>query len=94
MKVSSIEKLFDNLKCVSNPQNANFDDLTFDIDKILIIRQWTHGTNDNNVESLNNSLSLTYIQNKCKNNKSLVWCIDWLAIKTVYVITEITTLMT
>ena len=29
LKVSSIERFFDNLTCVSNPQNDDLDDLNF-----------------------------------------------------------------
>ena len=56
MKVSLIKQLFDNLKCVSNSQNADFDYLPFDIDQNLITRQHIYSINGNILERLNNSL--------------------------------------
>ena len=40
--------------CVSNPQNANFDDLHFDGDEKLITRQKKYPINDDIIERLKN----------------------------------------
>ena len=58
MKVSLIERSFDNLKCGSNPQNADFDDLPFEYDQMLITRQQIYCINDNIIERLNYSLTI------------------------------------
>ena len=42
--------------CVSNPQNADFYDLSFDGDQSFITGQQIYRINDDIVESLNNSL--------------------------------------
>ena len=55
LKVSSIERSFDNLKCASNPQNDDFFDLTFVCDQRLITRRRIYIINDNILERLNNS---------------------------------------
>ena len=54
-KVGSIKRSFDNLKCGSNPQNADFGDLPFDYDQRLITRRLLYCINDNIIEMLNNS---------------------------------------
>ena len=41
-------------QCVSNHQNAYFDELPFDYDQMLITRKWIYGINDNNVYRLKN----------------------------------------
>ena len=41
--------LFDKSMCVSNNQNADFDDLTFDGDEVLIARQWLYSITDTHV---------------------------------------------
>ena len=54
LKVSLIEWLFDKLKYVSNPQNSDLCDLSFDCGKMLITRRWIYHINDWIVEILNN----------------------------------------
>ena len=51
LKVSSIKWLLDNRRYESNPRNANFDDLPFDGDEILITRGRLFCINDNIVFS-------------------------------------------
>ena len=46
LKVSLIKRSFDNLKCVSNTPNADFDYLPFDCDQRLITRQIIYSIND------------------------------------------------
>ena len=54
LKVSLSERFFDNWMCVSNHQNADFDDLTFDGDERLITTWKIYCINCDIVESLNN----------------------------------------
>ena len=54
LNVSLTKRLFDKLKCVSNPRNYNFDDLTFDCAQRLITRLRIYRINDNILEMLNN----------------------------------------
>ena len=63
LKVSSIDQLFDNLMYVRNPQNANFDDLPFDGDQVLITRQLIYRIKYGIVERLNNGLIVDVYKN-------------------------------
>ena len=56
LEYSSIEQYFDNLKCVINPQNADFDYLPFYYYQMLIARQRIYHINYNIAERLNNIL--------------------------------------
>ena len=64
LTISSIKRLFDNLKCLSNSQNANFDCLTFDCGQSMIIIQQIYCIYDNIVERLNNGLIFKVNMNK------------------------------
>ena len=86
LKVSLIERFFDEIKFVGNPLNAHFVYLDFDCDQRFITRRRIYRLNENIIESLKIIPSLTYILIKCKKNKGLVQCIDLLTIKTVHVI--------
>ena len=44
--VGLIERLFDNLMCVSNPGNANFVEFSLDGDQSLVTWQIIHRIND------------------------------------------------
>ena len=88
LRVSPIKWSFDNWMYVSNNQNANFYVLTFDDDQRLITIRLIYGINDDIVEGFKMFWSLTYIQIEYKNNKSLVWFIDRLIVKTVHVVTK------
>ena len=54
LKVSTIERAFDNWMHESNPQYSNFDRLPFDSDERLITRQQIYCINGYIVERLNN----------------------------------------
>ena len=55
-----------------NPQNDDFDDLTFDVDQSLITRKRIYRINDDIVNRLNNCLIFDiYIQIEFKKNKNL-----------------------
>ena len=54
LSVSSIERSLDNRIYESNPQNANFYDLTFDGDERLIVRRQINCKNDDIIFKLNN----------------------------------------
>ena len=45
--------IFDNLKCVINPRNTNFNDLPFDFDQRFINRRQIYCINDNIIKKLN-----------------------------------------
>ena len=47
LKVISIKQFLDNIIYESNPQNEDFDDLSFDVDERLIARQRLYCINDN-----------------------------------------------
>ena len=55
LKVSLIERSFDNLKYGINPQNDGFYDLPFDYYQRFITRQIIYRIDDNIIERLNNS---------------------------------------
>ena len=46
MNDSLTKESLDNKRYKSNPQNANFDDLTFDVEEKLIARQILYCIND------------------------------------------------
>ena len=56
LKVGYIKRSFDKIKCVSNPLNADVDDLPFYCYQRLITILKIYWINDNIVKSLNNSL--------------------------------------
>ena len=58
LEVSSIERSFDNIIYESKPLNANFDDLPFDGDEILIARLQIYDVNYDIVFRLNNGSSV------------------------------------
>ena len=64
LKVSSIERSFDKRIYESNPQNSDFDDLSFDGDERLITRRKIYRINDDVVFSLKNGSSVMYKQIK------------------------------
>ena len=88
LKVSSIERFFDNLEYVINPWNANVYYLAVHYDQRLINRRSMDRIHDYSVKRLKKVQSLMYIQNECKKNKMLVKCIYQLTIRTVHVIME------
>ena len=49
LKVSLIERFFDNLNCVSNPWNVDFDNLPFDCYQRFINIGLIYSINDNTV---------------------------------------------
>ena len=59
-----MKRLFDKSMCVSNHQNADFDDLTFDGDQRLITRKQIYCINDDILERLNNGLIVHVYKNQ------------------------------
>ena len=94
LKVSLIKRFFNNLKCESNPQNDDLNYLIFDGDQRFITRWQTHCINDNTIERLNNISIVDFYKKKDKKNRSLVWCIHQLTIKTMHLIMWISKLIT
>ena len=58
LKVSLIKRSFDNRIYESNPQNTNFNYLTFDGNKRLIIRRQIYHINDDIIFGMNNGFSV------------------------------------
>ena len=79
---------------VNIPRNENFDYLNFDGDQSFITRREKYRVNYDILERLKMVKYLTYIWIECKNNKSLVQCIDILTMETVHNIAEISKLRT
>ena len=72
----------------NNPWNSYFDDLPFDGDERLIARRRLYRINDDIIFILINGSSVCVQKIEWEKNKSLVQCIDQLAIKKVHEITE------